>query len=165
MNKASIIRKTSIILEDTYRSLTSLQDLGSVVLIRDEQPVGLTNTDGQLAYPLIIVQFPDDEEIPKMLAIVQDLFFKNPYVPSIIAVSETGNLEGVIERSFVANDYNAFLERDFIKSPAGVSNNVPLVVYQCPKGDYEFIPYSGPPDRLCPTHNLKLTPKRIVINV
>lgn len=161
----SIIEKVPIVSKDEFQSLKS-KTVGTIqIIVQAGQPIGIADQEGDLSTPLLVVQITKDEDFFNIFAAAQVQLVKYPFVPGMIVVNAVYEIEGVIYREKIADKKNALLERDSVHELAGSPQNVPLVIYQCPKGDYEFIPSDGEPDHLCPVHNLQLEAKRIIANV
>ena len=165
MELEKFVRKVSVFsVEDFQVGQIQKENLPSIIT-RNDRPLALVNRLGKKTTSIFVVQISTIKELEKSLLFANDFLFKNPHAPGIVVVKSDGKIEGLIERSTIANELDALSARDILHELAGSPQNVPFVVYKCPEGDYEFVPFEGEPDHLCPTHKLHLVPNWMSFNV
>lgn len=171
MSSKDFITEVHLIPEDEHKPSSSDFNSELAVLTREDKPIGVL-VEGTPIVPLLVAEFDIDHDLQQILNIVQFLLFMHPYVPGVVITTPAGQIEGIASRENIANEIEALEQRSESSNDAiqvGVelagTPNVPLLIYCCPEGDYEFIPFQGEPDHLCPVHNLQLEPKEVVFDV
>jgi|CXWL01.1.fsa_nt_gi hypothetical protein len=171
MTTQQVITRIAILADEAYQQLDAAARRQVCIIMREDRPLYITNQEGEIMLPLLVIQLKGDSDSIRLMQIARYWLFKYPLTSSIVVVGRNNVVEGVVKRETVAEEFDPTLVRGeqqgFLQGEtqlSGPPRNVPLIIFHCPKDDYEYIPFEGEPKHLCPMHQLQLEPKRVLID-
>ncbi len=164
MAESPFIRKVKII-SDPAEASHNVGGNEICVVVNGNEIIGITDEYGQISTNTIVAKLSNIADLMKVVAVARIQLLKRLDLPGIVIINQNNQIEGIIHRREIANFASKNSERGPLPELAGGNSKVPFVIYVCPKRDYEFIPFEGIPDHVCPNHKLVLIPERIIINV